>query len=254
MSSIAVLAKAFCVLEVLARIPRPLALSELAVESRLPKPTIHRILRSLRDLGYVEQADRGSLYQLSGRLVSLREYGRDDALRQKVLPLMRQLHVAFNETVNLGMLEGIYVRYIHVLETTQPLRWIVKPGARDEFQTTALGRAILSELSAEQQRRLIAKVTAAGAARERKARHAKVSAAIDATRKRGIAIEEEETVAGVACLAIPLVCVGEPLAAISVSVPMPRFSSTRRAALIAALRQARNNPEAFLAQNLVSAG
>jgi DNA-binding IclR family transcriptional regulator len=56
---IAVLDKSFSILEVLGRAGRALTLAEVAEESRLPKPTVHRILRSLRDLGYVAQTDLG---------------------------------------------------------------------------------------------------------------------------------------------------------------------------------------------------
>lgn len=237
--SIAVLDKAFSILEVLARSGRKLTLAELAEEGRLPKPTIHRILRSLRDLGYVEQDGRGGTYALSERLRSLREYGRDEQLREKALPLMERLHAAFNETVNLGLLEGIYIRYAHVIETTQALRWIVKPGARDVFHTTALGRAIVAHLPDEQQARLVTKACATFSRRERKAGRARLEKELAATRVRGCAFEEEETVAGVACVAIPLNSLGEPLAAVSVSVPVHRFPARQHAALVAAMLQTR---------------
>lgn len=233
--SIAVIDKAFSVLEVLARTGRELTLAELAEESRMPKPTIHRILKSLRDLGYVEQSDRGGAYALSERLSSLRVFGRDEVLRQKAAPFMAELHQAFNETVNLGLLEGIYVRYVHVLETTQPLRWIVKPGARDFFHTTALGRAIVAQLPEEQQSRLVAKVCAALPTRSRKAVKERAMAELGATRSRGCALEEEETVAGVACAAISLGFLGEPHAGVSVSVPVHRYPERQRSALIQAL-------------------
>lgn len=238
--SIAVLDRAFSILEVLARTRRALTLAELAEEGRLPKPTVHRILKSLRDLGYVEQSDRGGAYVLSARLASLQAYGRDEAVRTKALPLMERLHAAFDETVNLGLLEGITIRYAHVIETAQPLRWIVKPGARDPFQTTALGRAIVANLPGEQQARLVAKAGAALPVRGRKAALAALTEELAATRSRGYAFEEEETVAGVACLAVSLAFLGEPLAAVSVSVPVHRFPSRQRAAIIAALLQPRD--------------
>ena len=103
--SIAVLDKTFTILEVMARTGRPLSLAELSEECRAPKPTVFRILKSLRDLGYVEQPDKGGEYGLSERLSSLREYGRDEAVRDKALPLMESLHTEFNETVNLGLLD-----------------------------------------------------------------------------------------------------------------------------------------------------
>jgi len=236
--SIAVLDKAFSVLEVLARTGRALTLVELAAESRLPKPTVHRILRSLRDLGYVDQADRRGTYRLSERLISLRQHGRDSAVRKKAAALMQGLHSAFNETVNLGLLEGIYIRYAQVLETSQPLRAILKPGARDLFHTTALGRAIVARLPEQQQSRLIAKVCATEPAGKRRVARARLEAELAATRARGCAWEEEETVAGVACAAIALTALGEPLAAVSVAVPIQRLAASRRKALIKTLRDA----------------
>ncbi|HND62768.1 MAG TPA: IclR family transcriptional regulator [Opitutaceae bacterium] len=242
--SIAVIDRAFSILEALARTGRPLTLAEVAEESRLPKPTVYRILKSVRDLGYVEQAGRGGAYELSARLATLREHGRDEAVRAKARPLMQRLHAGFDETVNLGFLEGIYVRYAHVLETTQPLRWIVKPGARDAFHTTALGRAIVAHLPEEQQARLVAKACATLPARGRRQARAALEKELAATRSRGYALEEEETVVGVACIAVPLISLGEPLAAVSVSVPVHRFPPAQRTALIAAMREGLEPPAA----------
>jgi len=233
--SIAVLDKAFSVIEVLARAGRGLTLAELREESRLPKPTVYRILLSLRNLGYVEQTDRRGLYRLSPRLGSLQTHGRDSALRAKALPLMERLRRDFDETVNLGVLEGVFVRYVAVVETTQALRWIVKPGARDHFHTTALGRAIVAGLEPEERGRLAIKALASSSAGRRRERRAALEAELTATAARGWAIEEEETVTGVACVAVSLAWLNEPLAALSVSVPVNRFPAERRAALTAAM-------------------
>lgn len=235
--SIAVLDKAFCVLEVLARTGRALSLTELAEESRLPKPTVHRILNSLKDLGYVVPGEARGSYGLSDRLNSLREQGRDGALRHKAAPLLAELHERFDETVNLGVLEGIYVRYAQVQETEQALRWIVKPGARDLFHTTAMGRAIVAQLPAEQQSRLVAKAAATYPVRGRAARRRELEAELTKTKRRGWASEEEETVAGVACVAVSLDAWDEPLAGISVAVPVNRFPRKLRSELAAAMRQ-----------------
>ena len=237
--SIAVLDKAFSVIEVLARAGRSLTLAELREESRLPKPTVYRILLSLRNLGYVEQTDRRGAYRLSPRLGSLQTHGRDEALRAKALPLMERLRREFNETVNLGVLEGVFVRYVAVVETTLALRWIVKPGARDHFYTTALGRAVVAELDPGDQIRLMTKALASGSARRRRERRSALERELAATRARGCAIEEEETVTGVACVAISLGWMNEPLAALSVSVPVTRFPEARRTALMAALDRLR---------------
>ena len=89
--SIAVLDKTFSVLEVMARSGRALSLAEIAEECRMPKPTVYRILRSLHDLGYILQPDRGAeiarLQQVQEDLGPLRRLGRplaQVALRQQL--------------------------------------------------------------------------------------------------------------------------------------------------------------------------
>ena len=72
-----------------------------------------------------------------------------------------------------------------MVETTQPLRWIVKPGARDMFHTTALGRAIVAHLPGEQQGRLVTKACATLPSRGRAAARAKLEAELAATRVAG---------------------------------------------------------------------
>ena len=47
--------RAFTILETLAAGGGVMGLSALAAESRLPLPTIHRLVRTLVDLGYVRQ-------------------------------------------------------------------------------------------------------------------------------------------------------------------------------------------------------
>lgn len=214
-----VVERTFSVIEVMARLAAPVSLAVLTDESRLPKPTVYRILQSLRTLGYVESASVQGSYVLAERLLSLSQNDRYAGAREKALPLMRRLHRSFDETVNLGLLEGIFVNYLHVLETTQPLRWIVKPGARDPFHTTALGRAIVARFPEARQQALLRKAIP----RAHLQRH-KMQSALAATHTRGWAIDHEESAAGVVCVALSLEDWGEPCAALSISVPAQRFT------------------------------
>ncbi len=176
--------------------------------------------------------------RLSDRLASLRAYSRDEAVRDKALPLMQELHAAFDETVNLGLLEGIYIRYAHVLETTQALRWIVKPGARDMFHTTALGRAIVAHLPGEQQSRLVTKVCATLPARGRSAAR-QIGAGTRAHVPPQLCFGRGgDSGGGGVCRRTARRRSAEPLAAVSVSVPVHRFPVAQRTALIEALQHA----------------
>lgn len=227
-----VIERIFSVIEVMARLAGPVSLATLTAESRLPKPTVYRLLQTLCTLGYVEPAGPRGAYLLNARLASLSQNDRYVGAREKALPLMRRLHRLFNETVNLGLLEGVFINYLHVLETTQPLRWIVKPGARDPFHTTALGRAVVSRLPSARQRSLLRRALPRAHTARRK-----LEIALQAAQTRGWAIDHEESAVGVVCVALPLQDWGEPLAALSVSVPAHRFTPALQERIVAAFAQ-----------------
>ena len=64
--------RAFELLEVIARAGGEAALSELAADTPLPLPTIHRLLRTLVGVGYVRQLPNRR-YSLGPRLIRLGE-------------------------------------------------------------------------------------------------------------------------------------------------------------------------------------
>jgi DNA-binding IclR family transcriptional regulator len=132
------LKKAFGVVERLGAADRAMTLADLTRQVALPKPSVYRILRALVQLGYVAQDPASSRYSLTGRLSQLGRGGQELELRRLALPLMERLHRKFDETVNLAVLEGTDVAYVHVLETTQPLRLMTRPDARDPFHSTSL--------------------------------------------------------------------------------------------------------------------
>src|SRR4051812_11510583 len=199
-----VIEKTFRVVEALAGAGGALALADLTERVRLPKPTVFRILRSLLDLGYVAQADGSGRYLTTPRLAQLGRSGERDELKRLAVPLTRRLHERFDETVNLGVLDGDHVSYAHVIETTQSLRLLVRPEARDPFWSTALGRAMVSQLPDGERDALVA----GAELKPRTAKTVRSKAALrrilDESRTRGWAIDDEENDAGVVCFAVPL--------------------------------------------------
>lgn len=227
---IEVVEKTFLLMEMMGRLGRPASLSDLAQQARLPKPTVHRVLRTLGELGYVGMPSRGS-YVLTERLSELGRSGHGRDLRQLARPLLEELHRRFDETVNLGRLQGMSVHYVDVIETSQALRWIVQPGARDPFHTTALGRAIVAFLPPARREVLVRKANLRHGTHRPIRRRPELQRILEEARRVGWAAEEEETVAGVACFALPLAPWGEPLAAVSLSIPVVRLTPPLRRAI-----------------------
>ncbi len=133
--------KAFSLVELLAELKGSGSLNQVALGTGMTKPSAHRILRCLVELGYV-QHDSGGIYRLTPKLhwVAL---GRSDRRLASVAdPLLRRLHQQTAETVNLGVLRRNRVVYITVLESSHPLRRVAEPHESDPIFSTALGRAI----------------------------------------------------------------------------------------------------------------
>ena len=57
-------AKALTIINILAENQRTMSLAEIAAKIALPKTTIHGLLSTLRDYGYVEQSDFDANYRL----------------------------------------------------------------------------------------------------------------------------------------------------------------------------------------------
>ena len=222
--TIGVLVKAFQVLEVLAEIGVPAPLRDIAKAAALPKGTIFRILQTLHGLGYVNQIEDSSFYYLTSQITYLGRNAQHEDLKLMAMPLLNALHSEFNETTNLGVLEGPFVYYLTVLEARRPLSWRVPVGTRDLFYSTALGRAIVSQLSESHRDALIRRTSLKSRTTKTLAGKEKLREALERARETGIAIDIEENDDGVVCIGAPLFIDGRVTGAISLSIPASRYT------------------------------
>ncbi len=215
------LGKAFHVLEVLACSQSALTLMEIVQELGFHKPTVHRILRELVEMGYVSRVDKG-VYQITPKLRRLALGAMDDRLTEIADPVLRHLHEETGETVNLGVLRGTNVRYLRVLESTHPLRRIVEPNSIDPFYSTSLGRAITLQMSDEAWDALIERTKLCARTTETVTDVNQLRKIHRRARQDGYAVEQDQNDVGVTCIGAPIYENEEIIAAISLSVPSAR--------------------------------
>lgn len=221
---IGVLIKAVHVLEVMADVGKPAPLREIALATDLPKGTLFRVLQTLAGLGYVAQIAGGGAYYLTSKLCHLGRNASQEEIKVLVAGPMKQLFEAFNETVNLGVLEAPFVDYIAVFEARRALSWSVPAGTRDLFYCTALGRAIAAHLPPEQCTALVEQTTLTSRTARTVMRREALAAILDEVRATGIALDIEENDDGVVCLGAPVFLDGNVVASLSVSVPSSRYT------------------------------
>ena len=231
--------RAAAILDLLASDPTDgLGISELARLLDLPKSSVSNICSALAEVGLIARTPSG--YTLGRRLAELggAYLAGIDQVRA-FYAACEELEVASQETMQLGVLDGLEVIYIARHDGRQPVRLASEIGRRLPASCTALGKATLASLPpGELDRRLAGVESLPVFTPGSHGRVPELLADLEEVRQRGYAIDNEETVSGIVCFAVVLPARGpdsEPHAA-SVTLLKARVDDERRAALVADLR------------------
>jgi IclR family acetate operon transcriptional repressor len=215
------IARAFDLLETMADLGGIVGLSQLASASGLPLPTIHRLMRTLLDLGYVRQ-EPSREYALGPRLVRLGESaGR--LLGDWATPYLQHVVDAIGESANLAMLDGHQVVYTAQVPGRHSMRMFTEVGRRAGVHCTAIGKAMLATMPAEQADEILRRSGLPSQTQHTITALRPMEKELERIRLQGYAIDNEEQEIGVRCVAVTLP--GEPArAAISISGPSTRMT------------------------------
>jgi DNA-binding IclR family transcriptional regulator len=210
----------------------PLTLSEIGRRTGLPKATVHRLLNVLRELDLVERATDGyvlgrGLFEL-GELVPIKS-----RLREAALPYMQDLYEATHETVHLGVRVDLDVLYAEKIRGHSGVDVPSRVGGRLPLSSTGVGKTLLAFSSDD----LIAAVLSRPLRRltDRSASDPRVLAVeLSDIRSAGVGYDHEEASIGVSCVAAPVLVHGDPVAALSISVPSSHLHGDRLAVAVKA--------------------
>jgi IclR family acetate operon transcriptional repressor len=235
--SVQSIARVFELLETMADLGGIVTLSELANRSGLPGPTIHRLVRTLVDLGYVRQ-EPSRAYALGPRLVRLGE-GASRLIGTWATPHLRRLVDAVGESANLALLDGDEIVYVAQAPGLHSMRMFTEVGRHAGMHCTAVGKAMLAAMPPERAGEILLRSGLAARTAHTITTLETMQDELARIRENGYALDEEEQEIGVRCVAVTLP--GEPArAAISVSGPSTRMTeSLVRAAVPTLLETAR---------------
>jgi IclR family transcriptional regulator, acetate operon repressor len=226
--------RAFDLLEMLADAGGALGLSELANASGLPLPTVHRLMRTLVNRGYVRQ-ETSRRYTLGSKLIRLGETS-SRMLGTWLRPFLAQLVRLTGETANLAMLDGDEVVYIAQVPSPHSMRMFTEPGRRVRPHSTAVGKALLAELPPEHARAVLERGGMPAATPATITDPDLLLAHLEVIRKQGYAVDEGEQEIGVRCFAVAIPDAPAPLA-ISTSGPQARMTDDAAARIVPALKR-----------------
>ena len=220
------LRKGLHVLDLLAR-HDGLTMAEIQRHSGLNKTMAFRILRTLREQGYVRHDAKTHRFTPSFKLMEL---GASVAAQLNVVktgqPFLEELRLSFGETANLAVLEDDAVVYVGIAESSyRGLRMSSRVGGRDHLHSTSVGKAILAFLPDERRDDILNRLELPAITPNTITNRSQLQEEILRTRERGFAIDNGENEDGARCVGVPILeREGAPIAAISISAPNGRIN------------------------------
>lgn len=208
---------------------------QLSTRLGIPKSSLHALLRTMTDRGWLQTDPTGSVYQLGiHALVVSSAYLAGDPVLSRAAAVMDEIAAATEETVNLGRLAGASVIYTAKRESVHPLRMHSPVGRRLPAYSTALGRAILAEHPADVRAELVPTDIAPITTNTITDRD-QVLTVIDNAERLGYAAESDESCIGVRCFGVALPFTRPAIDGLSVAVPASRLDQRREDLIIETL-------------------
>ena len=197
-----------------------MAIGEIAAATDMPMPTIHRLLKTLVQRGYMRQLP-SRRYALGFRLLPLGMsanalLGTDT--RSGLSTLVNEL----GETANLAVLSDDHAEYVAQVPSQHAMRMFTEVGRRVELHCTGVGKALLAQLEDREVEAVARRVGLPAKTPNTITTEQDLREAIVTIRSRGYAIDEEEQELGVRCVAVPVPGAHFTPMAISVSGPLAR--------------------------------
>ncbi len=219
--------KLFDLLEILVREARPLTLAEAVATSGWPKPSVHRQLAQLEAGGLLSREPDGRRYALAPRLLRLAEATLAGSAQQSVRhAVLRQLVSDIGESCNFTALSGVEVVYLDRIESAFPLQLNLRPGTHVPVHCSASGKLILAHMAAAQRNSLMQALPLTRYTASTLTTREALNEEFRRIRKEGYAVDAEEFVDGLVCVAVPVFGKDERSVrcAVALQAPVARMS------------------------------
>ena len=199
----------------------PLTLSEVAQRVNMPPAAARRYLSTLTQLGYF--AHRNGRFSAQAKLLELSNpyFGANDSTVRAQATLMELTH-QLNETTSLTQLEGSEVVNVLDITSKHELSIQIVPGRKLPGYCTAMGRAMLSLLSAKEVRTILEETHLVRHTIHTLTRLEDILGQIQLAADQGYALVEEEHTLGIRTMSIAFRLPQGQLAALSAPTPTAR--------------------------------
>ena len=211
-------------LEVMARIGRPVTPTELNSHVGWPKQTIHRLCQTMLNAGILERHNR-RFYPGRRALLMATELAHQSVGRVGVHQVLQGVSRRFGETVNFVRPEPQGMIYVDRVETNWAFRVALPIGTHVPFHCTASGKLFMSSLSTTRRRAMIKALSLDALTPNTHTGTDSLETELSTIRKDGFSLDREEFHLGMVAIAVPVNDAnGRFFAALAIHGPSQRFS------------------------------
>lgn len=199
-------------------------LSALSRSLRIPKSTLHNLMRTLESFGCISQNSHDKRYTLGPKIHELSlVFSSTSELLSKAMPALRRLATQTKETVKLGVLSEGRVLVVGAIESSHQLHTRGDVGGRWPLHSTSLGKAMLSALAPVEVRQLLGRRRLQALTPKTITTIERLEVVLAGIRDAGYALDWEENEPGVHCVAAPIRARDQLAGALSISGPAVRI-------------------------------
>jgi DNA-binding IclR family transcriptional regulator len=232
--------KGIVILEALAALQQPATLAQLMQITGMPKASLHRTLAIFEEAGLVAREPGGRTYAPGDRLSSLAmatlTHDTVSAIRHSIL---RKLVADLGETCNLAVLKRGELFYLDRVEANWALRLHLPPGTVLPPHCSASGKLLLAFKTPEERAKLLENLPLEQFTHRTITDRDLLESELERIVSTGYAIDNEEYVLGVSCVAVPVRdAMGDVVAAIAVHAATARLPLNQAMEHIPKLKEA----------------
>ncbi|MFC1885744.1 IclR family transcriptional regulator [Thermodesulfobacteriota bacterium] len=196
--------KCFAILDLFARLKKPLGVSEISKVLNYNKSTMFNMVHTLNDLGILEKTEENK-FQFGLQLYTLgKAAGRSSELTSTVHPYLEKINQETKLSAFLGIRSGLRAVIIDKADTAFDIKIYSEIGMRIPLLSGVGGKVLLAQLTDAEVKNILSKnelkkFTLKSCVNKKRYKDMVIKA-----RRDGIAIDMEEYIEGIRGFAVPL--------------------------------------------------
>lgn len=199
--------------------------ADVAREFDLANSTVHGYFTTLEHIGYLQKDENG--YRLSNRFLGLGESARmETTIFEYARDEIDRLAGSLGQHANLMIEENGELIILYKSKGENAVKLDTYPGVVLPIHATAAGKAILAHIDHQQREEIIDNIEFDSITEGTVDDRAELETELETIREQGYAIDDQERLENIRCVAAPILQEDTVVASISVSGPITRFQGS----------------------------